>query len=331
VQTDSGKTIWAEAAAAAQIRKMTGFIRAVVVVYAAGVALYSWSARVAILYGFPVAFWVWWSVISGNTTKRRQDFRDCTLCCMLPLYLCMFLIYAWSASLSSPSPWVFRLAESPVGRSSCSHTPEQDAVPYHPLGWLQWSEDVAETLKDDTGRFVAQTFCALPAGSRWAGGNMSYPQGYRKSPNTGLIDLTAPCEIADPTCESLASDLPEDYPNLGWGLRRGLRADSTTADIAPCEGVAAQASRTTARYQGLEICSQCMLRFPAHCKVYEAQLFCFVCPGGYIVHERAVLPTEAKSVAILTLGFLILILLATVYAFPPWTSIRPQTGYNIIF
>ena len=310
------------------------FVRGLVFLYALICAVYMMSVRAfVLLVGFVLVWW-WWSIKSKNTSLRRQEFRNCTLCCLLPIYALLALTYAWVGSTASTEEWALRVADSPVNRSSCSRTADQTELPYHPLGYVEWTPDVYETLVDETGKFVAMTFCALPEGSAWASSNGAKPQGYRTNPNTGVIDLTRPCDTDDPTCPGLASTLAEDYPDLGVGLRAGKRLNSIVTDLAYCQGVRQQPARTSDGRirnagEGLEICSQCMAKRPDHCKTYDGDLFCFLCPGGYFSGEPVPSAAKLRRFATLLIIMCVLLFVSSCYAFPP--AMRSRAEYSPLF
>lgn len=303
-------------------------IRSLVVGYATVCVLYMWSLRALVMVGVPVGGWVVWSRASSTNPRRRQDFRDCTLCCLLPYFLLVALIYAWVGSVASNEEWGLRIADSPVNRSSCSRTEGQSELPYHPAGYVVWSPDVYETLVDENGKFVAQSLCALPKGSRWADATNEMPQGYMAD-IFGYADLTRPCNVADSACDGLASNLPQDYPDLGRGLRVGKYGNSLANDLALCQGVVPLVNSQGVSGTGLEICAQCMHPRPEHCLAYDGELMCFICPGGYFAAESVPDVVTMRTFSKMAIIMAVLLLLTTCYAFPP--VFKKRSGYSPLF
>ena len=293
------------------------FVRLFILAVAIFVCVSMWTVRSLFVVLFPILVWIAFSRASYRTAKARGQFRSCTLCCLFPCSFVVWIVYVWVASIAAPGEWMFRIAQSPAGRSSCSSTPGQNLVPYHPAGYFTVDPAGDLPIIDETGLFVAQSLCATRA--TWASSNGTNPTGYDVDPYTGLIDYTKPCAPGDPACARLATSDPSDYPDLGTGLGNGLFPGSVVNNVVACPGVRPRQPRPGAptALLGLEICAECMNPRPAHCKPYDGSLVCWICPGGYIPGEDVPDPGDLRDASQTFLFVLILVVISVVYAYPP--------------
>jgi len=319
-------------------------LRFVVLLYALSCAMYFGTIRSIMLFLIPAAVWIGMSVYLNKNPRWIVEFQWLSFVLFsFLLYPALIGWYTWVGIQASPEPWgVFDTSASFVGRSPCCSSVDRldgvpccvstdlagactRYVPYHPAGYFKSGMEAPTATNSPH-----LTFCPL---GKWPDSNNIVPVPYRK--NTSVESVTGlgnKCRPEFP-CDFLASQLPEDYADLGKGLRMGWQKGATTAPLDFCPGVAVAPNRAGLVGKGLDICSQCAWPKPAHCKDYtHSQFFCFMCPGGYFGSEPAPDPAwQIRLTAELLFGMWALATIATLSAVPNCgVRVRPK-GYNPLF
>lgn len=296
-------------------------LRLIVLLYTIWATLSIWTTRAVFAYLLPILFWLWFSWMSTDRSEHRRSFRWYTYLIFNAYYAFWIYWYLLVGSQSSQDAWIWRIAESPVGRSSCCRTPDQSRYVYHPAGYFDCS--LGDVLYQNL-TFNAVTFCPL-RNARWADATNVRPQEYMKDPLTYETDLTRPCSNSlDPTCDHMVSEKPEDWPDLGKGIL-GKYRDIPLVNTKLCMGNSNMKNSMGQMGLGKPLCSSCNPHPPPECRKYRSQALCFACPGDWPFYEGPPSSEELRRSAEFGIG---LVILTTVAAF---VSGMRKTGYSYLF
>ena len=196
------------------------------------------------VYFFYTIMTLWILLLFCVGPCRRLSSTKTLLCwglaILIPLVILMtYRFYAFVAESDPASP------TSPCGKSSCSNQQTQTFFPYNP-----------NSFAANPSGFSLQ--CPY-YGCDWADANDQKFIGYAAetaSPTTP--NLTSPCTPGDASCAWLASSLPQDYPDLGRGLRGGLVLGAEATDTTFCPNVDTTAYNSFGTHgKGKVVCAIC--------------------------------------------------------------------------
>ena len=187
--------------------------------------------------------------------------------------LIVFWQFATFGSLFSQSPWLLRIASSPLGYPSCTSARNVE-LPYNANAYYQYT--------DESSIYVAHSYCPHPD-FRWADATATL--GF---PGTSAqIILEGRWRECFVDCV-LASPYPQDYAvNPGRGLTNGWTLTAPTSDTALCPLVAREINSAGVVGTGEMIAATCSFAFAEVGLIppqsFYAQnssaAFCATCPG----------------------------------------------------
>ncbi len=291
-------------------------LRTLVMIYSIGCAAYFGSIRSICTFLVVPILWIAWARYLNRLSSTRVEFQWSACALLLMWFVPLATWCAYVGILASPEPWgVFDTRASPLGRSPCcssidvagaSNCVRDGArVPYNPLGYYVYGKDAPLTINSP-----AVTMC--PVG-RWADSNGVAPVGHNALDNG---DVGAACVSGQP-CDFLASNSPEDYSNLGNGLKDGWFIAAVVSPLSLCPGVALTPNSAGIVGRGTEICSRCQHPRPAHCAdSSKSQMFCFMCPWGHFGSEPILSYRDVRFTFDLVIGQGLFMLISTALAIP---------------
>jgi hypothetical protein len=261
-----------------------------------------------IVYGVIAGLWAYlWSKthpepdLEYRQQRAKKNAFGCWSCVLFVIEAFVIFYGMWKLAMTSdPNRPI-----SPCGKSSCCpYVNDQTCGPYNAAGWR---------VRTPPFMFCPHAECT------WGSVNNEPIIGYYAKVNDSLSpDLTRPCTPQDEDCDHLASSIPKDYPDPGYGLTDGYYEGVTTTNKEMCPFVDQVANNGITNGKGLGMCTTCskyMYEFYGYgdssamnCPSGSGNLFCFICSDVSYQHlwQRYAVNTTLMIHIMATLGLMII-------------------------